>query len=249
MREIQGRLHAWCAASSGLEWLSSLADQNANAAASGTQTPLRKKYESPRQLERQANILATTREMLAEVGYSATTMRGLAQRANVAPGTLYNLYNSKDALVFAAVEDLLNELAQRAGKSSAEGLHRILAQAEESARSIMDGPQYAEAMTRALFTSGQDDLLNKRLYARGTPNLEGQVLKAMDLGQLREDVDAAVLARQMTASTWGIIMAWVMGAVPLSEFRSELLRAHIMILLSAASSSGRRLLEDYMAGV
>ena len=78
-----------------------MADQN--AAAVGEQSPSRKKYESPRQLERQANILATTREMLAEVGYSATTMRGLAQRANVAPGTLYNLYKSKDALVFAAV--------------------------------------------------------------------------------------------------------------------------------------------------
>jgi len=220
-----------------------LADQN--AAASATQTPLRKKYESPRQLERQANILATAREMLAEVGYSATTMRGLAQRANVAPGTLYNLYKSKDALVFAAVEDLLNELAQRAVQSSEEGLQRMLAQAEESARSIVDGPQYAEAMTRALFTSGQDDLLNKRLYARGTPMLEGQIRTAIELGQLRPGTNARVLARQMTASTWGIIMAWVMGTVPLEEFRSELLRAHIMILLSAASASGSRMLENY----
>ena len=34
----------------------------------------KKKYESPRQLERQANILKATREMLADVGYHATTM-------------------------------------------------------------------------------------------------------------------------------------------------------------------------------
>jgi AcrR family transcriptional regulator len=224
-----------------------LVDQE--AAAQGVQTPARKKYESPRQLERQANILATTREMLAEVGYSATTMRGLAQRANVAPGTLYNLYKSKDALVFAAVEDLLDELAQRAIKSSAEGIERILVQAEESAASIMNGPQYAEAMSRALFTSERDDLLTKRLYARGTPMLERQIRIAIERGQLREDVDPAVLARQITASTWGIIMAWVMGTVPIEDFRTELLRAHIMILLSAASGEGKRLLTDYMGGL
>ncbi len=224
-----------------------MADQN--SAVSDAQGTSRKKYESPRQLERQANILATTREMLAEVGYSATTMRGLAQRANVAPGTLYNLYKSKDALVFAAVEDLLNELAQRAVQTSEQGLQRILAQAEESAASIMNGPQYAEAMTRALFTSGQDDLLNKRLYARGTPNLEGQVRKAMESGELRADTEALVLAKQLTASTWGIIMAWVMGAVPLQDFRTELLRAHLMILLAAATSSGKTYLEDYEAGL
>ena len=223
-----------------------LADQE--AAAPGLQTPVRKKYESPRQLERQANILATTREMLAEVGYSATTMRGLAQRANVAPGTLYNLYKSKDALVFAAVEDLLDELAHRAIKSSAEGIERILVQAEESAASIMNGPQYAEAMSRALFTSERDDLLTKRLYARGTPMLERQIRAAIELGQLREDIDAAMLARHITASTWGIIMAWVMGTVPIEDFRAELLRAHIMILLSAARGEGQRMLTDYMGG-
>lgn len=220
-----------------------MADQN--AVASGSQAPLRKKYESPRQLERQANILATTREMLAEVGYSATTMRGLATRANVAPGTLYNLYKSKDALVFAAVEDLLDELAQRAREVSAEGLPRLLAQAEESAASIMNGPQYAEAMSRALFTSERDDLLTRRLYARGTPNLERQLRVARELGQLLDTADPSGLARQMTASTWGIIMAWVMGTVQIEDFRAELLRAHIMILLSAASGSGRRLLEEY----
>ena len=224
--------------------MSSLTDHN--AAASGAQAPVRKKYESPRQLQRQANILATTREMLAEVGYSATTMRDLAQRANVAPGTLYNLYKSKDALVFAAVEDLLDELALRATQSSAEGLERMLAQAEESAASIMNGPQYAEAMSRALFTAEQDDLLTKRLYARGTPMLEGQIRIAVEQGQLLDGVPPAKLARQITASTWGIIMAWVMGTVPIEEFRTELLRAHLMILLSAAAPKGRRLLEDYM---
>ena len=206
---------------------------------------VKKKYESPRQLERQANILAATREMLAEVGYSATTMRDLAVKANVAPGTLYNLYKSKDALIFAAVEDLLNALGVRANESSVEGLERILALAEQMAASICDGPQYAEAMSRALFRAERDDPLTKLLYARSTPFIEHQIEVAKQRGQLLAETDAKVYARQIQAQNWGIILAWVMGPVPLAEFRSELLRAQIMILLSTATDTGRHWLEDY----
>ncbi len=183
--------------------------------------------------------------MLAEVGYSATTMRDLAHKANVAPGTLYNLYKSKDALIFAAVEDLLNALGERANQSSVEGVERILALIEQMAASIQNGPQYAEAMARALFRAERDEPLTRLLYSRSTPFLAHQIRVAMTRGQLRADTDPIIYARQMQAQNWGVILAWVMGPVELSEFRSELLRAQIMILLSAATADGQRLLKEY----
>jgi len=209
------------------------------------QTLAKKKYESPRQLERQANILAATRDMLAEVGYAATTMRGLAQRAQVAPGTLYNLYKSKDALVFAAVEDLLNGVARRAIAESVGGLERILALVGEISATVEDSPAYAEAMARALFRVEKDDPLIGLLYTRSLPFLEDQIEIAKQRGQLNARADARVIARQLQAQSWGIVMAWVMGMIPLSDVREENLRCQVVILLHEACGEGRRLLQTH----
>ena len=206
----------------------------------------KKKYESPRQLERQANILSTTREMLAEVGYAATTMRGLAQRANVAPGTLYNLYKSKDELVVAAVEDLLDELGQRAEAETAAGVERILALAEQTADAIQNTPRYAEAMARALFRAEADHPLVDLLYARSLPFLKHHIEAAKTDGMLIASAEADVYARHLQAQAWGIILAWVMGILQLAEVRREYLRCQAMILLSIATPKGRRWISAYV---
>ena len=209
----------------------------------------KKKYESPRQLERQANILLTTREMLAEVGYGATTMRGLAQRASVAPGTLYNLYKSKDELVVAAVQDLLDELGEQANARSQEGIERIMALAENTADAIQDTPQYAEAMARALFRADADHPLVSLLYARSLPFLRRHIEIAQGEGLLNTDADADLYARHLQAQAWGIIMAWVMGIMQLKDVRREYLRSQAMILLSISSAKGRRWIADYIAAL
>jgi AcrR family transcriptional regulator len=209
------------------------------------QTLAKKKYESPRQLERQANILAATRDMLAEVGYSATTMRGLAHRAQVAPGTLYNLYKSKDALVFAAVEDLLNGVAQRVVDESVGGLERILALVGEISATVEDAPAYAEAIARALFRVEKGDPLIGLLYTRSLPFLEEQIEIAKQRGQLNASADARVIARQLQAQSWGIVMAWVMGMIGLADVRRENLRCQVVILLHEACGEGKRLLQTH----
>ena len=65
----------------------------------------KQRYQSARQLKRQANILYMTRKLASEVGYDGLTMRGLAEKAEVSPKTLYNLFSSKDELLAAALED------------------------------------------------------------------------------------------------------------------------------------------------
>ncbi len=51
-------------------------------------------------------ILATTRELLAEVGFERLTMTDVAARAGVGRPTVYRRYPSKEALVAASVEAL-----------------------------------------------------------------------------------------------------------------------------------------------
>ena len=195
---------------------------------------IKRKYESPRQIARQASILRTTREMLSEVGYHATTIRGLAQKAGVAPGTLYNLYNSKDELVLAAVEDLLSEIYVEADQSSAPGIDRILALAGGLADATVANPEYAEAMGRALFGVDPDDPLTETLYARGIPEFERNLVDAQASGEVREDIDVHTIAVQLQAQGWGIVMAWLMGIIPLEDLRTEFMRCQLVILVQVA---------------
>jgi len=205
----------------------------------------KRKYESARQIQRQSDILASAREILSDSGYTGMTMRGLAEKAGVAPATLYNLYGGKDELILAAVDDLLNELGRRTtALEPAEGVDTILALAEVTARQIQATPEYAEAMARALFKVESDDPLVDVLFARGHPLLEAQLVIAQEKGQIRPEVDTDIVARHLTGQSWGVVMLWMMGMLSLEDMGRERVRASLMTLLSVARGATKRRLEE-----
>ncbi len=55
-------------------------------------------------------IMQVCRRIAAEKGIKALNMRLLAGECHIAPGTLYNYYPDKDALVLAAVESIWKEI-------------------------------------------------------------------------------------------------------------------------------------------
>ena len=105
------------------------------------------------QIERRERILEAVRDRLSSHGYDGLSMRDLADSANVSPTTLYNLFGGKDALVLAALRDLLDQIAVRVAQSEATGMQRLLIGAEEIGRQIVATPEYAEGMTRTLFNA------------------------------------------------------------------------------------------------
>ncbi len=71
---------------------------------------------------RRAQLLAAAREVLAENGYERTTVSSIAGRANVAQGTFYLYFPSKEALPGA----LALELSKALGAATAEVNRRDL---------------------------------------------------------------------------------------------------------------------------
>lgn len=66
-----------------------------------------------RQRRNRAALIAAARDIMAEKGVDATTMLEIAERADVAAGTVYNYFNSKDELAVAVLETLMHELGLR----------------------------------------------------------------------------------------------------------------------------------------
>lgn len=187
--------------------------------------------------------------MLADIGYDKTTIRMLADKAGVAPGTLYNLYNSKDELILAAVRDLVTTIGERVRDSSQRGLDRLLMMAAVNSATPKENPRYAEAMTRALFGTERGDQLRLLLYTGYVELSERQLRAAIEQGHVLAGTDVATLAKHLQIQSWGVITAWVMGLIELEEIERETLRSLAMTLLTVATPAGKTFLRERLAKV
>ena len=194
----------------------------------------RKKYESSRQLERQAHILATARQMLAELGYNGMTMRNLAERAGVVPATLYNLYGGKDELMLAALDGQLRQLWVEALDDAEEGVDAILGVAIVSGRHSEETPSYAAALARSLHNIDRDHPAVDGLYARSLPYFLHHLNVAQTQGQLEGSTDIEVVAKHLVGQGWSVIWSWMMGLVERSDICREYERSYLMTLISVA---------------
>jgi len=69
---------------------------------------------------RREQLLAAAREVLAENGYERTTVSSIATRANVAQGTFYLYFPSKEALPGALAMELSQALGEATARVTAE---------------------------------------------------------------------------------------------------------------------------------
>ena len=80
-----------------------------------------------------ARVLAAARELLAESGFEALTMRSLALRLDVSPNALYSHVESKTALLDDVLDDVLSEVKTPDSdiEDPSVGLHAIMASTHE----------------------------------------------------------------------------------------------------------------------
>ena len=143
---------------------------------------------SRREATKEANraaLLDAAREVFAEHGYPGTGVRDIVRRTDLAPGTFYNYFDSKDA-IFAAV------LEQVGGEARARVRDARLAA----------GPDFLDAGFGAFFAfiAAEPDT-----FAFLDRNAEAVVPTALDelredlAGRLRDGVDVAYAAHAMIA--------------------------------------------------
>lgn len=105
---------------------------------------------SAAQRERRKRILDATLALASKGGYDAVQMRAVAERADVAVGTLYRYFPSKVHLLVSALarefEQFEGKRKPLAGKSPEERMHTLLSQIT---RMMQRDPLLTEAMTRA----------------------------------------------------------------------------------------------------
>ena len=151
----------------------------------------------PRSEEAHQAILDATLALLAEVGFSALTVEGVAGRAGVGKATIYRRWPNKDALLLDAVASLKGPIPEIAGESVRDDLITLLRPVGQHAPT----PQAATVLPCLISEMHRSPALGRVFQKIMEPRRERmrEVLRrGIASGELRPDIDIDVVMAMLT---------------------------------------------------
>jgi len=164
------------------------------------------------QRERRTRILDATIELATEGGFDAVQMREVADRAEVALGTLYRYFPSKIHLLVSALSrefDAVEEISRTRRVPGDTPADRVMFVLERTTRTLQRDPLLTEALTRAFMfadNSVKDEIeeVGMKLTALIGRTMSGQP------DHVATEEEAAII--RVIADVWlAALVAWVTG--------------------------------------
>jgi AcrR family transcriptional regulator len=169
--------------------------------------PADAEFGSAAQRERHKRILDATLALASKGGYEAVQMRAVAERADVALGTLYRYFPSKIHLLVSALAREFERNQERLDRKPVPGetpYERVLYVLGRTTRSMQREPMLTEAMTRAFMFADPSAATEVNAVAR---LMERMFTKAMHEGE--PSADDLAIARVIGDVWLSNLVAWV----------------------------------------
>jgi TetR/AcrR family transcriptional regulator, cholesterol catabolism regulator len=185
---------------------------------------------SAAQRERRKRILDATLALASVGGYDAVQMRAVAERADVALGTLYRYFPSKIHLLVAALTDEMEQIQVKLdrkpipGDSPAERMLFVLARVTGN---MQRDPMLTEAMTRAFMFADPSAAAEVNTVAQ---QMTQMFTKAMHDGE--PSADDVAIARVIGDVWLSNLVAWVTRRASADDVSSRLELAARLLLRS-----------------
>lgn len=161
-------------------------------------------------MSRREEILTASKRVIAEQGYSDTSMRDLAEASGLMAGSLYSHFRSKAALVGEIVTKFYDELIPTqtavlaAGSSGADQLRAMIGAVYDVCAAHREELTILHYDWHAL--SMLDDLAEVHTRSRETLDLwQTAVDRGVADGSLRADLDGNAMVRIATSSIHGLL--------------------------------------------
>jgi TetR/AcrR family transcriptional regulator, cholesterol catabolism regulator len=185
---------------------------------------------SPVQRERRTRILDATIALASQGGFEAVQMRTVAERADVALGTLYRYFPSKIHLLVTALSREFERADADMARNPVPGdtpADRVVHVLHAMTRGLQDDQHLTEALTRAFMFADRSArhelngvglllirMLTRAMHPEGTP---------------ASDEDQAIA--RVIGDVWlAALMAWVTGRSSAEETSAHMERAVRLIL-------------------
>ena len=179
------------------------------------------------QAARRQRVIRAALELAAEGGYDAVQMRDVAARANVALGTIYRYFSSKDHLLAAAMAQWTEQMRTRLAQAPAKGETRtdqLLDGLRRACRAMERQPKLPAALVTALASPDAGVETN-------ASDVRAQI--AMMAGSTLDDLDPETRSTilSIVGHVWySTLTAWANGRRPFSHIYNELERAVTLLL-------------------
>jgi AcrR family transcriptional regulator len=162
---------------------------------------------TPNQAARRGRVLEAAMTLASEGGYDAVQMRDVAGRAQVALGTIYRYFSSKDHLLAACQVELWQAQSDAIAARPPQGAtpsDRVLSVIDRAMRGAVREPQRTAALITA---SSSPDPAVRECQAEMMAIMDRVIEDAM-----ADDVDAARRA-QVAMTLRQVWFAWLLGWV------------------------------------
>ena len=185
---------------------------------------------TPVQRQRRQRILDAAVGLAAEGGYDAVQMREVALRADVALGTLYRYFASKEHLLVSAlaaqVSDLRGRLLERPPRGENDAA-RVMDVIRRITRALQRDPDVIAAMLKSLISSGAG-------VGEAVGPIGGQ-MTAIVVSAMRHDspetVDRDRDVAEVIQQVWlASLLWWVAGRAPARQVEEKVERAVVLLL-------------------
>ncbi len=185
-------------------------------------------FGSAAQRERRKRILDATLALASKGGYDAVQMRTVAERADVALGTLYRYFPSKIHLLVSALVLEFERTQEKLDRRPIPGdtpYDRMLHVLSRVTRTMQREPMLTEAMTRAFMFADPSAATEVNTVAR---QMERMFTRAMHDGQ--PSADDIAIARVIGDVWLSNLVAWVTRRASADDVSSHLELAARLLL-------------------
>jgi AcrR family transcriptional regulator len=164
-----------------------------------------------RKAECRQRLFRAALQLFATRGFNATTVEDITRAADVAKGTFFNYYPTKELLLSDLVEVRLDILraAREEARQGRRPLHDIL---RGTLCELMKEPGRSRAIARCMLlgplSSEQVATLAERIVKQGRQILSEVMRIGQQRKEIRQDWDAAELARLFQQSFFGVLHLW-----------------------------------------
>jgi TetR/AcrR family transcriptional regulator, cholesterol catabolism regulator len=184
------------------------------------------------QAERRQRILGAATALASKGGYDAVQMRDVAERADVALGTLYRYFPSKVHLLVTIMHEQTQELTQRLDRRPPKGdtaAERVLEVLSRATRALQRDPQLADAIIRALMFADAS--------AAAEVNAVNSIMTEAIITSMRgsngahiDETESRAVARVLEQVWWANILAWLSGRSSARQMTDDLAVAARLLL-------------------
>lgn len=189
---------------------------------------------SAAQRDRRRRILDATIELASRGGFDAVQMRAVAERADVALGTLYRYFPSKIHLLVSALARQFEDSQTNFGRRSVPGdspAERVIYVLKRATRGMQGDAHLTEALTRAFMFADASVANEIHVVGMQLTTMLTRAIRGEDYVEGSDPSAEEILISKVISDVWlSALVSWVTGRSSAEEV-SQHMEAAVRLVL------------------